>query len=102
VLDSWPARRDDRAVNRYRVTVLAHRRSDGRPSGDAGSGIVHAETVRAHDAEFACDLVLVRVHAESALVSESPVGVDAVLVERLRWARPSVRVFDRRRVVAAR
>jgi hypothetical protein len=102
VLDSWRTRRDDRRVNRYRVTVIAHRRCTGRPGVDAGSGIVHTETVRAHDARFARDLVLVGLHAESALVSEAAVGVDAVLVERLRWGRPAVRELDRRRAVGAR
>jgi hypothetical protein len=102
VLDSWRTRRQDRAVKRFRVTVIAHRRSAVRADGDGGSGVVHVETVRADDAGFARDLVLVRVHAESALVSGAAVGVDAVLVERLRWGRPPVREFDRRRVVAAR
>lgn len=90
-------------MNRYRVTVIAHRRSAGRTGGDAGSAIVHAETVRAPSAEFARDLVLVGVHAESALVSDAAVGVDAVLVERMRWGRAPVRELDRRRrLLAAR
>ncbi|ABS05629.1 hypothetical protein Krad_4166 [Kineococcus radiotolerans SRS30216 = ATCC BAA-149] len=102
MLDSWRARRHDRPVNRYRVTAIAHRRCAGFTAGEAGSGIVHVETVRAEDAGFARDLVLVRLHAESALVSPAPVGVDAVLVERVRWGRAPVRELDRRRVVALR
>lgn len=89
-------------MNRFRVTVIAHRRWAVRTDGDSGSGVVHVETVRADDADFARDLVLVRLHAESALAGGAAVGVDAVLVERLRWGRPPVREFDRHRVVAAR
>jgi hypothetical protein len=102
VLDTWRPRRHDRPVNRYRVTVIAHRRRAGGSGGDAESGIVHAETVRAETAEFARDLVLVGVHARSALLSDATVGVDAVLVERVRWGRSPVRALDHRRVVAAR
>jgi len=80
-------------MNRYRVTVIAHRTS---PVGVAplagGSGILHSEVVRAESAVFARDLVLVRVVAASALVADVPVGLDTVTVERLRLGRPAVRV----------
>jgi hypothetical protein len=99
VLDKWRVRRHDRSMNRYRVTVIAHRRA-GR-SGTAESGIVHAETVRAESAEFARDLVAVGVHADSALLSDAAVGIDALLVERVRWGRAPQRVLDRRRAVTA-
>jgi hypothetical protein len=102
-------RDDDRSMEqnqRYRVTVIAHRRAGSSGSGTAvrtaATGIEHIETVRAPSAELARDLVLVRVHAESALVSPAPVGVDAVLVERLRWGRNPVRELDSRRVVVVR
>jgi len=92
---------DDRAMEqnqRYRVTVIGHRRR----GLTAASGIEHIETVRAASAEFARDLVLVQLHAASALVCDAPVGVDAVLVERLRWGRNPVRELDSRRVVVVR
>ncbi|WP_432515232.1 hypothetical protein [Kineococcus sp. SYSU DK001] len=90
---------------RHRVTVVAHRRfSPGTgATGAAGaeSGLVHAETVRAADAAFARDLVLVRLHAEAALVGAAVV-VDSVLVERVRWGRAPVRVLDNRRAAVVR
>ena len=85
-------------MQRYRVTVIAHRRCPaGTRPWAGGSGIVHLETVRAQDAAFARDLVLLHVHTGSALVSEAPVGVDAVVVERLRRLRRPVREIDSRR-----
>ncbi|WP_432563335.1 hypothetical protein [Kineococcus sp. SYSU DK003] len=88
---------------RYRVTVIAHRRCGAvRTGGTAESGIHHVQTVRATSAEFARDLALVHLHAESALVSTAVVGVDAVVVERLRWGRSPVRELDSRRVVVVR
>lgn len=93
--------------HRYRVTVIGHRRAGlhevgHEPVRGAASGLAHVETVRAETPEFARDLVLVRVHAQSALVSDAPVGVDAVLVERLRWGRNPVRELDSRRVAVVR
>lgn len=90
---------------RYRVTVIAHRSS---PAGSApwvgGSGILHTEVVRADDADFARDLVIVRVLADSARVVDSPVGIDTVTVDRVRFGRPAVRelVRSRRTVATAR
>lgn len=87
---------------RYRVTVVAHRRfAPGAATGGPGSGLVHAETVRASDAAFARDLVLVRLHAEAALVG-AVVVTDSVLVEHVRWGRVPVRVLDNRRAVVVR
>ncbi|WP_432543448.1 hypothetical protein [Kineococcus sp. SYSU DK002] len=87
---------------RYRVTVVAHRRFPaGAASTGVESGLVHAGTVRAEDAAFARDLVLVRLHAEAALVG-AVVVVDSVLVERARWGRVPVRVLDNRRVAVVR
>lgn len=92
-IDRLPARAQDLTMNRYRVTVIAHRSpSVGAVPGGAGSGILHSEVVRAESAVFARDLVLVRVVAASAVVADVPVGVDTVTVERLRLGRPAVRV----------
>ncbi|GAA0309047.1 hypothetical protein [Kineococcus aurantiacus] len=93
-------------LHRYRVTVIAHRRApvSHLPAAPARaeSGIVHVRTLRAPDPALARDLALVHVHAESALVADVRVGVDAVLVERLRWGRPPVRELDSRRVAVVR
>lgn len=92
-IDRLLERAQDLTMNRYRVTVIAHRSA---PAGAVplagGSGILHSEVVRAESAVFARDLVLVRVVAASAVVADVPVGIDTVTVERLRLGRPAVRV----------
>lgn len=88
--------------HRYRVTVIAHRRSTPLPAAWSDSGIVRVQTVRATTPALARDLALVHVHAESALVADVRVGVDAVLVERLRWGRSPVRELDSRRTAVVR
>ncbi|PRY16795.1 hypothetical protein [Kineococcus rhizosphaerae] len=88
--------------HRYRVTVIAHRRSTSFPAAWSDSGIVRVQTVRATTPALARDLALVHVHAESALVADVRVGVDAVLVERLRWGRSPVRELDSRRTAVVR
>lgn len=92
-IDRLLERAQDLTMNRYRVTVIAHRSSGvGATPLAGGSGILHSEVVRAESAVFARDLVLVRVVAASARVADVPVGVDTVTVERLRLGRPAVRV----------
>jgi hypothetical protein len=106
MFDTWCRRADDRPMHpdshRFRVTVIAHRRSPAHPVPWTESGIVHVQVVRAATAQFARDLALLTVHAESALVADARVGVDAVLVERLRWGRSPVRELDSRRVAVVR
>lgn len=107
MLDSRRTKRHDRSVStaqqsvkhsRYRVTVVAHRRfAAGRPRG-LPSGLEHVVVLRAETPALARDTALVHLHAEAAL-ADAVLGVDAVLVERLRLGRVAVRELDSRRAL---
>ncbi|MEW1959118.1 hypothetical protein [Kineococcus sp. NPDC059986] len=84
--------------SRFRVTVVAHRRFAAGAAPGLPSGLVHAVVVRAETPALARDIALVHLHADAAL-ADAVLGVDAVLVERLRLGRVPVRELDSRRAL---